>query len=632
MKRKLFYLFALLILSSCEREFPKLLSPGRMIKSFALESGQYGKVSIVSSNDEHQVFVTLQPDANLNSLKPIIEISDDASITPSSGDVIDVSINKTVVYKVTSASGQTRDWQVVFRIHDSQISDYDTYSIASVLNGKVMQVEGDYKFNEKYLINANINIVNPEVAHGENLQRWQEWDIIYQRTEDGIKYYSFRNLNSGLLLQAANEEGEKVIQNRKSSTNVDAQLWALEESAESEEYEIINKANGFYLTLNSSGSITYVTQQTGDNSDRQRWVINKLPRDSYRDDDVCNFFNRTTGSVAFDQGNSIPLSDGRVLWVTQDAWFEGSLAPNGNLNGNHFISYSNSVIIQSAMDNWSPNAVMMTADGRSNGGVGNLIPKYPGKTWSWPGAGVELNNIVYIHNTEGEGLGTDNDHQSLYKLTPITNTHWKTERTTPAGLTASEKLMRFASGMVKANDGYVYVYGSRNIPDSFGFNTYLYVARFLQNDPQNWTFWNGNAWVATASLSSSAHVSTGNGTNYVSYLNGKYIHLTMDQGFYCDIPSINMYISTSSSPTGPFTTKKLVHSFTEYYKGKNARVYTPLIHTSSVNGKDELLITYSINFGACVVNNDGAIKESDGTYDSYYYRVKGVRIPYSLFE
>lgn len=240
---------------------------------------------------------------------------------------------------------------------------------------------------------------------------------------------------------------------------------------------------------------------------KQKWEITRLQKDSYRDGDATNFFNRTTGSVAFDQGNSIPLSDGKVLWITQDAWYEGSLATNGRFHGNHTISHS---------------------------------------------------------------------------------------------------------------------FGSRGDPNSFGYETFLHVARFSQNNPQGWTFWNGTSWSAIASTAEAAKINKGLGTNSVGYLNGKYIHLTMDQGFYCGIPSINMYISTSTSPTGPFTSKKLVFNFTEFYKGSNARIYTPSLHTESLNDKNELLITYSINYGAYVDgNNDGAIRESDGNLDPYYYRVKG---------
>lgn len=626
------YLFVFLQVS-CEKDFKQPASPGRMIKEFRLETGQYGSATIVSQNDAHHVYVRLRPDANLSALKPLIQISQDATIQPASGAAIDVSVNKTITYTVTSASGQRREWKVEFAVYDSDISDYDTYSVSNVLNGKVMQIAGNNSFNEKYLEDAGLTVGNSELASGENLQRWQEWDIIYHATENGVKYYKFRNLNSGKLLTGIGTSaaaGEQLKQKKIDNSAADTQLWKIEEVALSGKYQIANKANGLYLTMSITPSTVSVTQESKTSDDKQKWDIVKLPKNSYRDDEVCNFFSRTTGSVAFDQGNSIPLSDGRVLWVTQDAWYQSSLAPNGNLYGNQFISYTNSVIIQPSISDWSPSAPMMTADGRSNGGIGNLIPKYPGKTWSWPGAGVEIDNVVYIHNTEGEGLGTDNDHQSLFKLTPVSSTHWKTERTAPAGLTASEKAMRFASGMVKSNDGFVYVYGSRSIPDSFGYGTYLHVARFPQSDPQNWTFWDGSTWAATASTTLAAHVNTGMGTNYVNYLNGKYIHLTMDQGFFCGIPSINMYISTASSPTGPFTPKKIVYSFTENYKGSNARVYTPLIHPTSVNGRNELLLTYSMNYGACVDTGDGAIPESDGNYDPYYYRVKGVRIPYAM--
>ena len=630
MIRKLLYLFALVLIVSCKKEHSQPPSPGRMIKNIKLDVGQYGTASIDANL--HKVLVRVKPDANLSALKPIIEISNDATISPASGATVNAATNNKIIYTVTAASGQSIKWEVEFRVFTSDITDYDTYRISNILNDRVIQVQGDYKFNEKYLDNALINIGVAEVATAENLKRWQEWDIIYNSTVSGVKYYQFRNLNSGLFLNAAatSAAGQQVRQKWELKTTNDVQLWKIEESAIAGQFEISNKANGLFLTMTGTGANITVTQEAKLNADKQKWQVTKLTKDSYRDGDATNFFNRTKGSVAFDQGNSIPLADGRVLWVTQDAWYQGSLAPNGNLYGNHFISYSNSIIIQPSKTNWSPDAPMMTADGRSNGGVGNLIPKFPGKTWSWPSAGVQIGNDVYIHNREGDGLGTDNDHQSLFKLTPVTTTHWKTERTTPAGLTASEKLVSYSSGMIKANDGFVYAYGSRTDPNSFGGETFLHAARFPQTDTQNWTFWNGSAWVATASVASNAHIAKGLGTNFVSYLNGKYIHLTMDQGFFCGIASINMYIATSTSPTGPFTNRKLVYSFTEFYKGSNARIYTPLIHTSSENGKNELLVTYSINYGACVNTGDGAIKESDGNYDPYYYRVKGVRIPYEM--
>ena len=98
----------------------------------------------------------------------------------------------------------------------------------------------------------------------------------------------------------------------------------------------------------------------------------------------------------------------------------------------------------------------------------------------------------------------------------------------------------------------------------------------------------------------------------------------MDQGFNCDA-SRNIYIATATSPTGPFTTRKLVYTINEYFFGQYARYYTPSIHPEFNNGRNELLVTYCLNYSACGVNSC-----QNGYMDPYYYRVKGVRIPYSV--
>ena len=616
----------LVLLLGCEKQPGLPASPGRMIKEFKLESGQYGNATIYQSQDAFKILVRVLAGTDLKKVIPIITLSDGASCNLVSGEPIDVSSSGKVIFTVTAASGDVRDWEVEFRTYDSSISDYDTYSISVNDGSAVLQVQGDLSFNEKYLDNALIQVASAEAEVSENLKRWQEWDIIYHSSVGTTKYYQLRNLHSGLFLNGV-AQGVQLKQHWELVQDVDVQLWQIEESLQPGKFKLVNKANGLFLTLGSDGAVFADAHLEQDN---QLWAITKLPKDSYRDGQVTNFFNRTTGSVAFDQGTSIPLADGRVLWITQDAWYEGSLAPSGNLYGNHFISYSNSIIIQSSIDNWDPRAPMMTADGRMHN-IGNIIPKRVGKDWSWPGPGVQIAESVYLHAGEGNGLGSPEDNQAIYKLTPVSDTHWAIERTTPPGLKAAEQLINYAAGMVKSTDGYVYAYGTRGDPDSFGFGSFLHVARFPVENPQDWTFWNGSSWEVNASATQQAQVNTALGTSSVGFLNGKYIHLTMDQGFYCGIPSINMYISTASSPTGPFSARQLVYHFTEFYKGYNARVYTPSIHTESTNGRNELLVTYSINYGACAENDADQHKEDDGNFDPYYYRVKGVRIPYQLF-
>lgn len=625
MIKKILAFVVLVLLLGCEKKHELPASPGRMIKDFKLETGQYGNATIYQEEEVFKILVRVLPETDLKKVVPIITLSDGAQCNIASGEPIDVSATSKVVFTVTAASGDVRNWEVEFRVYDSSISDYGTYSIAVNDGSAVMQIQGDMSFNEKYLENALVQVAAAEAATGENLKRWQEWDIIYHSSVGDTKYYQLRNLQSGMFLSGVSS-GVQLKQNWEAAGDIDLQLWRIDESLQAGKFELSNKANGLYLTL---GADDAVLAQGSQEQDSQRWAITRLPKDSYRDAQVTNFFNRTTGSVAFDQGTSIPLSDGRALWITQDAWYEGSMAPNGNLFGNHFISYSNSIIIQPSIDNWNPNAPMMTADGRVHN-IGNIVPKREGKDWSWPGPGVQIGQTVYLHATEGNALGSPDDNQALFKLTPVSDTHWNVERTTPVGLTASEKLITYAAGMVKAADGFVYAYGARGDPNSFGFGSFLHVARFPIENPQDWTFWNGSSWEGTASVAEQAQVNSALGTSSVGYLNGKYIHLTMDQGFYCGIPSINMYTSTSSSPTGPFSERRLVYHFTEFYKGYNARIYTPSIHTESVNGRDELLVTYSINYGACAENDADKTKEDDGNFDPYYYRVKGVRIPYEM--
>ena len=616
--KKLLYLMGLVLFISCQKDETPLPSPGRMIKQFKLEEGQYGAETIYNDGDQYKVMVRLRPGTDLNGLTPQIRVSDGATISPASNEKINVPVDHKYIYKVTSAAGIVRSWEVEFRFYDPSISDYGVYSISSPENNNVVEVQGDLLFNLKYLDNAGIGVAQQQLSASGIPEKWQEWHIISYATIGDVKYYQIRSLHSGKLLTAPPSPQTQLIQSLELSTSMDTQLWQIAESTEAGKYEIKNKQNGMYLTLANSN----IVQQSKLNNDSQLWDVTALDADSYRDDKVVNFFNRTTGSVAFDQGTSIPLANGKVLWITQDAWYQESLVANGRLNGNHFISYSNSIIIQQDKTNWNPNAPMMTATGAKSG-IGNICPAQPGMTWSWPGVGVEVDGKVYLQCGEGNGLTAIN--QSLYELTPDVGLQWTAKRTTPAGMTG-QVAIGYAAGMVKAADGFVYCFGSRS-SDGFGYVTDVHVARFPSASPQSWTFWNGTAWISSPTFSATGKIADGLGTNAIAYLNGKYIHLTMDQGFNCGDNSRNIYISTSVSPTGPFSNKKLVYNIKENYKGYNARYYTPAIHPQGDNGKNELLITYCLNYGSCPQND---VKESDGNLDPYYYRVKGVRIPYEL--
>ena len=599
----------------------------------------------------------------------------------------------------------------------SIVSDYGTFTIQSNVGQKFIEVSGNPAYNEKY---NNLAKLEQYAATGAG-NLWQKWQVIYKKTQNGVKYYALMNLHSGKYLDIPNGSGTTGLQLQQWQNNgFDTQLFELRQVPGG--YAIINKGNGLAVTNQNSSTNngTAIVQETYSGSSsvngvklfqhctyggyavtltpgnytlsqlqalgvvnddvssvkvpagyqvvlywednflgtslslasdddclvdngwndkatsakvtkisdtpnaNQTWTLNELPADSYRDDEVTRYFQRddsSLGSVAWDQGSSIPLTwganAGKVLWVTQDAWDGNKLQANKKFNCSDFFSYNNSIIIQQNKNDWTPDDPNMTINSPM-GRPKQICSNQPGTNWSWPSNGVEIGDKVYMVCGEGNGLSGTN--QSLYMLTQNSGTLWASQRTTPAGM-SGQTAIDYAGGMVKASDGYVYVFGSQ--ATGYGYNRNAHVARFPVSNPMSWTFWNGSSWTSAPTTGNGARITDAYGTLAMNYVNGKYVMVTMDQGFNCD-NTRNIYTATSNSPTGPFTNKTMVYKINDYFQGQFTRYYTPNIHPQFVNGRNELLITYSVNQSACGVNDC-----INGFIDPNYYRVRGIRIPYS---
>lgn len=614
MKKTLLLLFSVIALTvSCSKDnYKRFPSPGRMIKQFALTEGQIG--SSVFNSTAHTITVTVQKSLDMSKLKANIALSDGASVSPASGESFNASSMKQV-FTVKAESGDEYAWNVQFKVFDLNSTDYGVYAIATN-SGKMLQIAGNYTFNEKYKDNQKAE-TGTSVP---NAPLWQKWHLIYKSTADGVRYYQIRNLFTGKFLNAeANAQaGTQAEQYRESAAA--GELWSVKQSSGS--FSIVNKNTG--LALSASTTDARITLETADDKNNaQRFVITPLAETAYRDDATIGFFERNNssqGSVAFDQGTSVPLADGRVLWITQDAWDGTKLRDNHKFTCSDFFNYNNSVMIQPSVTDWNPeHTTNMTIPNSAHGRPRQIFNNQPGTDWSWPGLGVQIGNDVWVQCGEGKGLGATN--QSFYKLTPNSGNEWNAVRFMPAGMSGQTNIS-YSTGMVKGNDGYVYSFGSQGF--NFGYGQNIFVARFKQTDPLTWTFWDGASWVNNPSTADAAKIAIGPGNNSISYLNGKYIMMSMDQGFNCE-DKRDVYISTSNSPTGPFTAQKYIYTISEYLGGKYARYYTPSIHPESVNGRNELLLTFCLNFSGC-----GVSECQNGYMDPYYYRVKNIRVPYSV--
>lgn len=628
-----FLLLGLLLIISCSQDDHALPpSPGRVIKSFQLQSGQYGEVSINVS--DRKVLVKVSPKTDLTALTPIIGISEGATITPASGEKIDVSQSLKQTYEITAASGLSEIWEVQFEVVSLNLADYGTYTIRNVAGNNYLGIAGDLLQNDKYWNSAQTEL--QEEASSEYVAKlWQKWHLIYHSSNGEVKYYLIRNLHSGKYLTVPEEAGGENVSAFQLSAledDVDRQLWQVEETFTAG-LEIISKASGMALSAkdNVTQSGTPVVLNASGSSESQKWAINAIEGVAYRDGEVVDFFNRNEsyqGSAAFDQGTSVYLSSGpnagKTLWITQDAWDGDQLQGNDMFACGHFFKYGNSMFLQPSTTNWDNTAAPnITVPDHQEGRPKQIATIQPGQTFAWPGPGIEIGDKVYINVGEGSGLSLE--EQSLLILTQSADLEWTKERVLVSGMSGqdSETEIGYATGMVKPGDGYVYAFGNKGF--SFGYMNYLHVARFAEDTPLEWSFWNGTEWTDMPSVAPEARVGEGLGTIAVSYLNGKYVMVTMDQGFNCD-DQRNVYMATATSPTGPFTERKMVYSITEYLHGQYTRYYTPAIHPQFDNGRNELLFTYSVNFEACGQEpcND------EGYLNPYYYRVKGVRVPYEV--
>lgn len=491
--------------------------------------------------------------------------------------------------------------------------DHADFYITCVSSNKVLEIGGTSLANggtadQSTYLGAQPGHVN------------QKWKI----TAQGDGTYKFMNLGSGKYLEVTSTQSQ-VFQDQSSTTAY--QLWYILNVAPGQ-YRIQNKATGFTLTNynDSQTDGTPVYQAQSVNNTSQYWTLTMIAADSYRDDDVVRFFQRTSGSEAFDGGSSIALSTGQVLWTSGDVYYN-QLNSKGEFNCGQIFNYHNSMLVQPASHSWDPT---LTLNALSPNGV-QVFHDSNSKNLIWPGSGIQVGNNVYIHGLEVP-IGTlTASNQYLCDVTESAD--GKTLNAVNAlsiPNMSGQTAITYSIGMVNPGDGYVYAYGAGGF-----LNASVFVARFSTGSPTVWTFWNGSTWAAAPTTASAAVVAQGPvNNNTIGYVHGKYVMIAMDFGFECDVTSHNVYSYTSISPTGPFTHKTVVYQVPDRKQGHTPVFYIPYIHSEFDNGQSELLVTYCVNFYS---KNDGTgakcltdCSNPDGSEDPNDYRLKAFRIPYSL--
>jgi hypothetical protein len=497
---------------------------------------------------------------------------------------------------------------------------YNVCSITCANGGKAMEVRSAVYQEERLATGAKIQLWQTPSA--TTAQKWQKWYV-----EQTGSYFKLFNLFSGKYLDnTGGTSNQGVQQDQWDVSPSDAQLWSITPVG-TNMYKIVNKASGLALTNENANSNNgnAVTQRTYTAATSQQWHFNPFALESYRDDLVTRYFMRTSGTVAWDGNQSVPLTygpyNGKQMWLTNDEFYN-QLNANGKINcyGSNleFFHKNNAAMIQPA-DNWDPAA---TTNIILNNGTyqEEIFHDLTGHVL-WPGAGVEIGSKVYVTNIEVQGLTAINAYLGVIDL--VNNTSYIT---TVNGF-SNQTNIQYSVGMVK--DGTtVYVYGIDG-----GLNPNLYVAKFSTDAPTSWTFWDGFTWAANPSKTTAARLVTGlpSGGVNVAKVGAKYVVVSHDFAFNCGAVYKNFYSATSNGPNLPFGNKKTIYQVPDTYQNVTPVFYTPIIHPQFVNGHNELLITYCTNFwdnksggGSCVNKCTSTGADPNG------YRPKAFRVPYSV--
>lgn len=299
-----------------------------------------------------------------------------------------------------------------------------------------------------------------------------------------------------------------------------------------------------------------------------------------------------------DSTYSIPMRDGRLVWVFSDT-FLGEVADDGSRPlDSPFLN--NSFVVQDRRDRLS------TVTGP--GDTSLIVPPTDEPSgWYWVGDGLQTQRgdiqLVALRFWHGGGgafdFGWESNHLATFDRRTL-----ELESFTEL---PSESGVQWASWIaeVPGNGRYTYIYGV----DDGGLVKSMHIARVRGRDlTGEWEYWTGSGWSDVETDSVAVMDGVANEYSVSRYRDG-YLLITQDTN---ELFSRNIVAYTSCSPTGPFQPAGLVYQMPEVgaagsYGNPNVWGYNAHEHPE-LRTRDTLLITYNVNsFDSSELYTDASI-------------------------
>jgi hypothetical protein len=340
--------------------------------------------------------------------------------------------------------------------------------------------------------------------------------------------------------------------------------------------------------------------------------IGSSPDRAYKDRAFTEFFRRTNGWVSGDGAISVPLSDGRVLWLFGDSHLD-DFDPKSKTTPCLFQS-RNAALVQKTKTNLRDAETLRTYGPIFWSWFKNTTNK---DLWFWPACGFQRSNAVFVYlfslKKTGEGMwgfgSAGDDYWGKVEFPSM-----KIVNYIPL---PSFKGLQMGQGFVADGD-WIYAFGAK----AKKLSADVVVARFKADEPTRWMFWNGTNW--NGSPANTTAIDRASVGVHVCYVRGKYV-LTSGSFSIASDQGRDIFMATADKPTGPFTSLKKVWTVDDKYKGHYPFWYMAQAHPEFINERNEILVTYSIN------GYEPAVKTCvNGRANPDHYRPKAIRVPLKM--
>lgn len=334
-----------------------------------------------------------------------------------------------------------------------------------------------------------------------------------------------------------------------------------------------------------------------------------------RDEEYEKAFNRKTGWTGADGTYSVPLSDGRTIWLFGDTLID-NVPPSGK-HTESTLMINNSIALQNGRD---PSAIKFITGGTDKDAASFFTPP-DGKGWFWIHDAVgdrgDGKIIVFLDQIEQCGEGVFGFRQTATWTAEVEikkdDISVKNYKKLPYFREANEGTPTTAFGASVLTEGnWTYIYGTQD----YGHQKNLILARTpagAENDENiAWQFFAGNAWSNSMDDIKPVCEDVGNELSIHKTEKGKFILTSQKGGFGPEI-----YIKSAPMPEGPWSSPRVVWNAPE--ANEKILTYNAKAHAELSDPGQGLLISYNVN----ATTSEAILNDAD------IYRPRFIRVDFN---